>query len=104
MLKEELVGKKTGLPEQGAFTETPDKRETERRSRQLRRSTSVSLGHVENNYKAKAQVELNLATAVKDIKKWFCMYINNKRQNEKKLHHLLNMGGKIVTKDEEKAT
>ena len=51
----------------------------------------------------RAQLELNLATAVKDNKNCFYEYINNKRQNEKKLRYLLDRVGNVVTKDEEKA-
>ncbi|GAB0179390.1 mitochondrial enolase superfamily member 1 [Grus japonensis] len=51
--------------------------------------------------RAKAQLELNLATAVKDNKK--C--ISNKRRTKDNLHPLLqeDARGNIVTKDEEKA-
>ncbi|KAK4818760.1 hypothetical protein QYF61_018932 [Mycteria americana] len=51
---------------------------------------------------AKAQLELNLATAVKDNRKCFCKYISNKRRAKENLHPLLDAGGNIVTKDEEK--
>ena len=53
--------------------------------------------------RAKAQLELNLATAVKDNKKCFYKYISNKRRAKENLHPLLDAGGNIVTKDEEKA-
>lgn len=43
-----------------------------------------------------------MATTVKSTKKWFYKDVN-KRQNEEKLCHLLDMRSKIVTKDEEKA-
>ncbi|KAK4822331.1 hypothetical protein QYF61_013030 [Mycteria americana] len=52
---------------------------------------------------AKAQLELNLASAVKDNKKCFYKYISNKRRAQENLHPLLDEGGNIVTKDEEKA-
>ncbi|KAK4827130.1 LOW QUALITY PROTEIN: hypothetical protein QYF61_014524 [Mycteria americana] len=48
-------------------------------------------------------LELNLATAVKDNKKYFDKYISNKRKAKENLHPLLDVGGNIVTKDEEKA-
>ncbi|KAF1618604.1 UNVERIFIED_CONTAM: putative RNA-directed DNA polymerase from transposon X-element, partial [Eudyptes robustus] len=57
----------------------------------------------EKTRKAKAQLELNLATAVKDNKKYFYKYISNKRRAKENLRPLLDMGGNIVTKDEEKA-
>ncbi|KAK4832941.1 hypothetical protein QYF61_026584 [Mycteria americana] len=53
--------------------------------------------------RARAQIELNLATAVKDNKKYFYNYISNKRRAKDNLHPLLDAGGNIVTKDEEKA-
>ncbi|KAK4824953.1 hypothetical protein QYF61_021641 [Mycteria americana] len=53
--------------------------------------------------RAKAQLELNLATAVKDNKKCFYKYISNERRAKENLQPLLDVGGNIVTKDEEKA-
>uniref|UniRef100_A0A493T5Q6 Reverse transcriptase domain-containing protein n=1 Tax=Anas platyrhynchos platyrhynchos TaxID=8840 RepID=A0A493T5Q6_ANAPP len=53
--------------------------------------------------KAKAHLELNLATAVKDNKKRFYKYINTKRRTRENLHPLLDVGGNLVTRDEEKA-
>ncbi|PKU42802.1 rna-directed dna polymerase from mobile element jockey-like [Limosa lapponica baueri] len=52
--------------------------------------------------KAKAQLELNLAINIRDNKKCFYKYINKKRVGEN-LHPLLDVGGNIATKDEEKA-
>ncbi|KAK4826389.1 LOW QUALITY PROTEIN: hypothetical protein QYF61_008060, partial [Mycteria americana] len=53
--------------------------------------------------RAKAQLEPNLATAIKDNKKYFYKYISNKRKAKENLHPLLDAGGNIVTEDEEKA-
>ncbi|KAF1590602.1 UNVERIFIED_CONTAM: hypothetical protein FQV16_0005669, partial [Eudyptes robustus] len=53
--------------------------------------------------RAKAQLELNLATAIKDNKKCFYKYISNKRQAKENLHPLLDAGENTVTKAEEKA-
>ncbi|GAB0208059.1 mitochondrial enolase superfamily member 1 [Grus japonensis] len=53
--------------------------------------------------KAKAQLELNLATAVRDNKKCFYKYINNKKRAKENLHLLLDAEGNMATKDEEKA-
>ncbi|GAB0208240.1 mitochondrial enolase superfamily member 1 [Grus japonensis] len=53
--------------------------------------------------KAKAQLELNLATVVRDNKKCFYKYINNKKRAKENLHPLLDVEGNIATKDEEKA-
>ena len=53
--------------------------------------------------RAKAQIEVNLATAIKDNKKCFYKYISNKRRAKKNLHPLLDVGGNTVTKVEEKA-
>ncbi|KAK4832285.1 LOW QUALITY PROTEIN: hypothetical protein QYF61_021684 [Mycteria americana] len=52
--------------------------------------------------RAKAQLDLNLATAIKDNKKCSYKYTRNKRRSEN-VHPLLHAGGNIVTKDEEKA-
>ncbi|KAK4831045.1 hypothetical protein QYF61_014977 [Mycteria americana] len=53
--------------------------------------------------RAKAEVELNLATAVKDNKKHFFKYISSKRRAKENLQPLVDGGGNTVTKDEEKA-
>ncbi|RMC03500.1 hypothetical protein DUI87_20699 [Hirundo rustica rustica] len=52
---------------------------------------------------AKAQFELNLATSVKNNKKRFYNYINDKRKGITNLGSLLDEAGNLVTKDEEKA-
>ncbi|KAK4828638.1 hypothetical protein QYF61_000286 [Mycteria americana] len=52
--------------------------------------------------RAKAELEINLATAVKDNKKYF-KYISSKRRAKENLWPLLDRGGNPVTKDEEKA-
>lgn len=53
--------------------------------------------------KAKAWLELNLATTVKGNKKWLYKYITNKRRAKENLCPLLDVGGNIILKDEEKA-
>jgi len=53
--------------------------------------------------KAKAQLELRLATVVRDNKKCFNKYINNKKRDNESIHPLLDVRGNIVNKDEEKA-
>ncbi|KFZ57322.1 hypothetical protein N321_09184, partial [Antrostomus carolinensis] len=53
--------------------------------------------------KAKAHLELNLAKDVKDNKKDFFKYINNKRQTRGNVGSLLNEVGALVTGDVEKA-
>ena len=53
--------------------------------------------------KAKAQLELSLATKVKGNNKYFCKYINSKRRARENLHPLLDTKGNLVTKDQEKA-
>jgi len=52
--------------------------------------------------KAKAQLELRLATAVRDNKKCFYKYINNKKRAKESLHPLLDARGNIDNEDEEK--
>jgi len=51
---------------------------------------------------AKAQLELRLATVVRDNKKCFYKYINNKKRAKESLHPLLDVRGDIAKKDEEK--
>ncbi|KAK4812452.1 hypothetical protein QYF61_024853 [Mycteria americana] len=53
--------------------------------------------------RAKAELELNLATAVKDNKKYFFKYISSKRRAKENLQPQVDGGGNTVTKDEEKA-
>jgi len=53
--------------------------------------------------RAKAQLELSLATTIKDNKKYFYKYISNKRRVKENLHPLLEWGGNSVAKDKEKA-
>ncbi|KAK4816201.1 hypothetical protein QYF61_012666 [Mycteria americana] len=53
--------------------------------------------------RAKAELELNLATAVKDNKKYFFKYITSKRRAKENLQPLVDGEGNTVTKDEEKA-
>jgi len=53
--------------------------------------------------KAKVQLELRLVSVVRDNKKFFHKYINNEKRANESLHPLLDVRGKIVTKDEEKA-
>jgi len=53
--------------------------------------------------RAKAKLELNMAIAVEDNKKYFCKYVGHKRMAKDNLHPLLNAGGNIVTKPEEDA-
>ncbi|PKU29972.1 hypothetical protein llap_19725 [Limosa lapponica baueri] len=49
--------------------------------------------------KAKAQLDLNLATDIRDNKKSFYKYINNKKRARENLHPLLDAGGNVATKD-----
>jgi len=53
--------------------------------------------------KEKAQLELRLAAVVRDNKKYFYKYINNKNRAKESFHPLLDAGGYIANKDEEKA-
>jgi len=52
--------------------------------------------------RAKVQLELRLATAIKDNKKCFYKYISNQRRAKENLHAVLGAGGNLVTKEEEK--
>jgi len=53
--------------------------------------------------KAKSQLELNLATKVKDNNKYFYKYIDSKRRAREDLHPLLYAKGNTVTMDQGKA-
>ncbi|KAK4819046.1 hypothetical protein QYF61_024685 [Mycteria americana] len=53
--------------------------------------------------RAKAELELSLAAAIKDNKKHFFKYISSKRRAKENLQPLVDGGGNAVTKDEEKA-
>ncbi|KAK4823211.1 hypothetical protein QYF61_027358 [Mycteria americana] len=53
--------------------------------------------------RAKAELELNLAAAIKDNKKHFFKYISSKRRAKENLQPLVDRGGNTVTKDEEEA-
>ncbi|KAK4823229.1 hypothetical protein QYF61_027570, partial [Mycteria americana] len=53
--------------------------------------------------RAKAELDINLATAVKDNKKHFFKYISSKRKAKENLQPLVDGGGNTATKDEEKA-
>ena len=46
--------------------------------------------------RSKAQLEINLASAIKDKKKCFCKYVNSKRKTRESLHLLLDAGGNIM--------
>ena len=53
--------------------------------------------------KAKAQLELNLATKAKENSKCFYKHINSKRKARENLHPLLDAKGNLVTEDRDKA-
>ncbi|KAK4826962.1 hypothetical protein QYF61_012811 [Mycteria americana] len=53
--------------------------------------------------RAKAELELSLAAAIKDNKKHFFKYISSKRRGKENLQPLVDGGGNTVIKDEEKA-
>ena len=52
--------------------------------------------------KAKAQLELRLATAVKEKKKSFYKYISGKRRTKDNFHPLLDAVGNVTTEDKAK--
>ena len=53
--------------------------------------------------KAKARLELRLATVVKGNEKSFYKYINGKRRSKENFHALLDALGNVTTEDKEKA-
>ncbi|KAK4828839.1 hypothetical protein QYF61_000896 [Mycteria americana] len=61
------------------------------------------VARLEKIRRAKTELELNLAAAVKDNKKHFFKYISSKRRAKENLQPLVDGGGNTVTKDEEKA-
>jgi len=103
----EPAGEMTSLAEQGALAGTQEERRvyhlwkkgqvTQEEYRGLIRSCREEIR------KAKAQLELRLATLVRDNKKCFYKYINNKMRAKESLHPLLDARANIATKDEEKA-
>lgn len=54
------------------------------------------------NYRAKAQLELSLPTALRGNKKCFYKYVGNKRRVKETLLPLVDVGGNIVTEDKGK--
>lgn len=56
-----------------------------------------------NTWRAEAQLELTLATAIKDNIKYFYKHISNKKEAVENFHSLLSARGNIATKDEEKS-
>jgi len=52
--------------------------------------------------KAKSQLESSLAIVVRDDKKCFYKYMNNKKRAKESLHPLLSARGSIANKDEQK--
>ena len=53
--------------------------------------------------KTKAQLELRLATAVKENKKFFYKYISGKRRTKENFHPLFDAEGNVTTEDKEEA-
>ena len=68
------------------------------------KSNQPSLFQVEEEEirRAKAQLELNLATIVRDNKKCFYKYVNKKKAKEN-IYPSMDTEGNIATRDEEKA-
>jgi len=105
--QDEPAGKTTGLAEQGTLAGNQEKKRvyncrkkgqvTQEEYRSLIRSCRGEIR------KAKAQLELGLATVVRDNKKSFYKYIDNKKRAKESLHPLLDARGNIANKDEEKA-
>ena len=53
--------------------------------------------------RSKAQLEINLASAIKDNKKCVYKYVTSKSKTRESLHPLLDAEGNMVINDEEKA-
>ncbi|KAK4827203.1 hypothetical protein QYF61_015231 [Mycteria americana] len=105
--KYELVGKKTSLAEQRGLAGNQEKRRVYdlwKKGQATQEDYKDVMGLCrEKIRRSKAQLGLNLATAVKNNKKCLYKYIHNKRRAKENLYPLLYAGGNIVTKDEEKA-
>ena len=75
----------------------------ERRDKHFKENTNKLLKHASKNFrKAKAQLELNIDTVVKDNKKFFYKYIKSKRKAKKDHYSLLDVTRKVTTEDKEK--
>ena len=53
--------------------------------------------------KAKGQLELNLATVVRDNKKCFYKYVNSKKNPKENIYPVTDTEGNVASRDEEKA-
>ena len=75
------------------------------KKRQATRGDYMEIAKVckEEVRKAKAPLELRLATAVKESKKSFYKYISGKRRTKDNFHPLLDAVGNVTTEDKEKA-
>jgi len=104
--KDKPVGKQTGLAEQRALAELRKKRRVYAlwKKGQPTHKDYKDIVRLcrEKVRRAKAQLELSLGTAIKDNKKCGYKYISRKRRAKENLHLLLDVGGNLVTKDEEK--
>jgi len=91
--KDKLSGKKTGLAEQRALSGKKLEFMIFGRKATQEDYKDVMKLRREKIRRAKSQVEINLATSLKDNKKFFYKYIRNKRRAKENLHPLLNAGG-----------
>lgn len=98
MPKDEPAGEKTSLVEQGTFAGTKAGKKrvcniwkkgqmTQEEYKDIVRSCR------ENIRKAKAQLELNLASAVKSNKKYFHKYTNNRKEGQKECPSFIGCRG-----------
>ena len=107
MLKHKLMGRNASLPEQRALVGTQEKRRVYKiwkkgQATQEDNKDVVKLCR-EKIRRTKAQLELDLATIIKNNKKYFNKHVNGKRWMKENLHPLLDAGQNIVTKEEEQA-
>jgi len=94
MPKEESVGQEASLAEQRALAGTQEKNRRFYDHWKKGQATQEHYKEVmrlcrEKIRRAKAQLELNLTTAVKDSKKCFYKYIKNRRMVKENFHPLL---------------
>ncbi|KAJ7415920.1 hypothetical protein WISP_75283 [Willisornis vidua] len=98
------MGKKISLVEQGDSEGNQLKKES-LQSAEKRAATNEEFRNIvrlcrKKIRETKAQFDMNLATSVRDNKKSFYKYINNKKGGKENLHSLLDLRGNIVNRDE----
>lgn len=103
MLRDEPLGKKTGLVEQGAVTGTQGKKDLWKKGLDALEDYKDVVRLCRKVRKVKPQLEINLATAEIDKKVFLLIHQQQKESQGENLHPLLHVRGSIATKDGKKA-